>query len=129
MLCTKSTKTVEDFFDYDFVGAPMEAGEGFSGGLSLRNPRLFLSITSEANFDNSPINSEDQWFYSEAKVRAQTHGVRLPNEDVAKTFAVESIWYDTPLGYHQPQRWQSVKMHLIDDWCPEVRMSIGRRVK
>ena len=46
------------------------------------------------------VSFEDQWFYSRLKER----GANLPSE-VARTFAVETIYYERPLGYHQPQRW------------------------
>ena len=125
IICSKATITVEDFFEYDFVGAPIDQvyGHGYNGGLSLRNPRLFLNITKEADFENSDAEFEDQWFYEEAKARK---GI-LPDVDVAKKFSVETIYYDQPLGYHQPGRWQTERMDQIETWCPEVKLLIGRR--
>ncbi|KAK1771528.1 hypothetical protein QBC33DRAFT_156269 [Phialemonium atrogriseum] len=128
IICSKASTTVEDFFAYDFVGAPIAAryGKGYNGGLSLRNPSLFLRITEESSFANSSIKFEDQWFYTEAMARVGD-GVQLPTEDVAKTFAVETIYYETPLGYHQPSRWQAKNIEQIEGWCPESKMLIGRR--
>ncbi|KAJ9133328.1 hypothetical protein NKR23_g10832 [Pleurostoma richardsiae] len=128
IICSKATTTVEDFFEYDFLGAPIAPryGEGYNGGLSLRNPKLFLRITQESDFEHSGAEFEDQWFYREAKAREE-QGVKLPGEDIAKTFSVETIYYETPLGYHQPARWQADRMGDIEDWCPEVKMLIGRR--
>lgn len=125
IICSKATTTVEDFFGYDFVGAPIDGvyGHGYNGGLSLRNPSLFLKITQEASFENSSAEFEDQWFYEEIKARDS----QLPDVDVAKTFSVETIYYDKPLGYHQPARWQKDQMDQIEEWCPEVKMLIGRR--
>ncbi|KAI0121277.1 hypothetical protein BJ170DRAFT_676121 [Xylariales sp. AK1849] len=128
MICSKATMTVEDFFGYDFVGAPIDAkyGAGYNGGLSLRNPRVFLRITREADFQSSSAEFEDQWFYAEAKTR-EGDGVTLPSPDVASAFSVETIYYETPLGYHQPDRWQHARMEDIKQWCPEVGMLISRR--
>lgn len=126
IICSSAAVTVDDFARYDFIGAPIDPqyGEGYNGGLSLRNPRLFLQITKEADFETSPFDYEDSWFYAQAKARA---GVLLPTEDVAKTFSVETIYTEKPLGYHQPSRWQAHKMVEIEEWCPEVKMLIGRR--
>lgn len=125
VLCSKSEAAVEDYFQYDYVGAPIDPvyGQGYNGGLSIRNPRVFLQVVKEVDFASSGHGFEDQFFYQELKKR----GAELPTEEVAKTFAVETIYYETPLGYHQPQRWQAERMGSIEEWCPEVKMLIGRR--
>lgn len=128
VICSKANTTVEDFFAYDFVGAPIDAkyGQGYNGGLSIRNPELFLQIVQESDFSKGTVEFEDQWFYIEAKARVGK-GVNLPGPDIAMTFAVETIDYETPLGYHQPARWQADNMAQIEEYCPEVKMLIGRR--
>lgn len=125
ILCSKSMAAVEDYFQYDFVGAPIDPiyGQGYNGGLSIRNPKVFLQVTQEVDYESSGQGFEDQFFYLELKKR----GVEMPPEEVAKTFAVETVFYETPLGYHQPQRWQAERMQDIEEWCPEVKMLIGRR--
>lgn len=125
ILCTKSQQAVEDYFKYDFVGAPIDFkyGQGYNGGLSIRNPRLFLEVVKETDFSTSGDQFEDQFFYKKLKEK----NAELPIEEVAKTFSVETIYYETPLGYHQPQRWQANNMEAIETWCPEVKMLIGRR--
>lgn len=127
VLCSKSEAAVEDYFKFDFVGAPIAPvyGAGFNGGLSVRNPRLFLQIAREMDFRSSGHMFEDQFFYEELKKR----GAEMPTEEEAKTFAVETIFYETPLGYHQPQRWQAMNMPVIEEWCPEVKMLVGRRAQ
>lgn len=129
ILCSRAETTVDDFVAYDYVGAPISAnfGHGYNGGLSIRNPELFLRITKEADFEKSGETFEDQWFYKEAKARVE-QGVKLPDVDVAKTFSVETIYYEKPLGYHQASRFQPEKMGEIEAWCPEVKMVVGRRV-
>lgn len=125
VLCAKSEAAVDDYFEYDYVGAPIAPmyGQGYNGGLSLRNPAAFLNVTREVDFAASGHEFEDQFFYQELKRR----GAAMPAVEVAKTFAVETIYYETPLGYHQPQRWQAQRMGEIEQWCPEVKMLIGRR--
>ncbi len=132
IICSESSVTVEDFSSYDFIGAPIDPfyGTGFNGGLSLRNPKLFLEITQESDFENSKTAFEDQWFYQELRAREgrSNSTVVLPSPEVAQLFAVESMYYKQPLGYHQPSRWQADKMGSIEAWCPEVKMTMGRRL-
>lgn len=128
IICSQSETPVESFFGYDFVGAPIDPkyGQGYNGGLSLRNPRLFLEITQqEKGFKGSGTEFEDQWFYKELKKREDAV---LPGVEVASTFAVETIYRDRPLGYHQAQRWQAGNMDKIEEWCPEIKMLVGRRI-
>lgn len=127
ILCSKAEASVEDYFRYDLVGAPIaeQYGQGYNGGLSLRNPRIFLEIAKGVDFATSGHEFEDQFFYSELQKR----GASMPGVDMAKTFSVETVYYETPLGYHQPQRWQSARMEEIEEWCPEVKMLIGRRAQ
>ncbi|KAJ9132288.1 hypothetical protein NKR19_g9359 [Coniochaeta hoffmannii] len=135
VICAASPVSPEDFFEYDFIGAPIpaELGRGYNGGLSLRNPRLFLDVAREEDFVGDGDEFEDQWFYRKLRERRGREGgegkaeVVLPTEHVARTFSVEGIWYDRPLGYHQPQRWQAERMGQIEAWCPEVGMLGGRR--
>ena len=101
-----------------------------NGGLSLRNRTMMLDIVTEFSFkdelDNLGWTSdpkekyEDQWFYSKMRGRPDAN---LPIPDVAKTFAVESIWYPTPLGFHQVgegnRRWQNDHVEEIEKYCPE----------
>lgn len=124
ILCTKSEHTIDEFLEYDFIGAPIaqQFGRGYNGGLSLRNPRLFLNITREEQLNNW----EDQFFFAAAEARVKD-GVNLPSVEVAQKFAVESIYYEKPLGYHQATRWQPEKMDEIRAWCPEIGMAGEKR--
>ncbi|KAI8267133.1 hypothetical protein K4K58_008607 [Colletotrichum sp. SAR11_239] len=123
ILCSQSTSKVDDFLEWDFIGAPIlkKHGNGYNGGLSIRNPRLFLDIIKEQQKNPGRLKVEDQWFFE----RLQERNARLPTEDQAKRFAVETIFYETPLGYHQPKRWLPKRMDEIRAWCPEVDMIGG----
>lgn len=137
ILCSGSALTMNDFLEYDFIGAPIDPayGEGYNGGLSLRNRSMVLDIIAESSwsteFDQAQnqqqkdVEFEDQWFYQKMKAREGQWkpAARLPSVDVAKTFSVETIWYDKPLGYHQIQRWQSDKMGEVETWCPEYKLA------
>ncbi|KAH6681462.1 hypothetical protein B0J14DRAFT_215716 [Halenospora varia] len=144
ILCANSDIRIDDFLQYDFVGAPIDVpvegnaghGEGYNGGLSLRNRSMILDIVNKFNWQGEKeegkitqdpcvtkapcLKFEDQWFYHKMK---EMPGAVLPSKEVAATFAVETIWYDTPLGYHQVERWNSDRMDKVAQWCPEYRMA------
>lgn len=130
ILCANSEKTVDDFLHYDFVGAPIvpDRGRGYNGGLSLRNPRLFLDIAREEVLSarDGILQWEDQWFYHHASARVDK-GVRLATSEEAKEFSVETLYYEKPLGYHQAPRWQAENIAAIMEWCPEVGMAGSKR--
>ncbi|KAG9233319.1 hypothetical protein BJ875DRAFT_49911 [Amylocarpus encephaloides] len=143
ILCSNSEKKMEDYLEYDFIGAPLEGtgwGQGFNGGLSLRNRNLILEVIQQANFtaelthnrtliaadENAPVIPcavEDQWYHKKLIAMQQAgKPVKLPTTDVAKGFTVQILWDDRPLGYHQVEIWQKDKLGHIDTWCPEWRL-------
>lgn len=143
IVCANSDTPVEDFLSYDFVGAYIDVpatgdaghGEGYNGGLSLRNRSMILDIVEKNSWkkeiDEGKISLEgcvtkrpclkfeDQWFYHKMKEM----GARLPSKEVASKFAVETVWYDRPLGYHQVERWNANKMESVAAWCPEYKIA------
>ncbi|KAF3771105.1 hypothetical protein M406DRAFT_248920 [Cryphonectria parasitica EP155] len=131
VLCSRSERRVSDFLEWDLVGAPISSayGVGYNGGLSLRNPKALLDITRDPA--NAKIPSwekfEDQWFYMKLKTRGEGGEpgteARLPSVEVASQFAVETVWAEEPLGYHQPFRWLTpAQKTKVMEWCPEVAM-------
>jgi hypothetical protein len=144
IICANSELRVEDILQYDFVGAPIDVptdpsfghGEGYNGGFSLRNRSMMLDIVNKFSWEAEKkegiislegcvtqrpcLKFEDQWFYHKMK---EIPGARLPTKEVAATFAVETVWYDTPLGYHQVERWNSARMDQVAEWCPEYKMA------
>ena len=157
ILCANAPKTVEDFLEYDFVGAPISSlfGRGYNGGLSLRNRAMILEILRHSNWSDEVqefrqakheraksqppedsggvhewnLDYEDQWFVKKMSELGTDRGshqgqapAHLPSQDVAKTFAVETIAYDRPLGYHQAIRWQKNHLADIERWCPEYKL-------
>ncbi|KAI9746431.1 MAG: hypothetical protein M1818_000144 [Claussenomyces sp. TS43310] len=66
MLCANAVRSVEDFFTYDFVGAPIAShlGKGMNGGLSLRKRETLLRILEEWNWETDKGSRfEDRWYY------------------------------------------------------------------
>lgn len=133
MLCANSPVRVEDFLEYDFVGAPIDPNlghgdEGMNGGLSLRNRQMTLDVIAAyswldelkdaTSYDPKGVY-EDQWFYKKMKAM----GAKLPDQETAQKFSVETLWYDTPLGFHKIAGWNMDRVEEIDRYCPEHRLA------
>lgn len=129
MLCANSLRTIDEFLEYDFIGAPFNVTGGFSynGGLSLRSRRMMLEISSSATH---PIGGqfEDQWFVEKMRELPRKAsgepGANLPGFQVAKHFSTETIWEERPFGVHQVSRWHPEKLDDLKTWCPEYAMTI-----
>ena len=100
--------TVDDFLEYDYVGAPwdirwMDMDIG-NGGLSLRNVfRMWMisrqcSRTVTTPYGDRFLGNEDIFFSWHLK-QSQAY---LPSVDIAKRFSIETVWYEDPCGIHQP---------------------------
>lgn len=66
VLCANSVRSVEDFFEWDLIGAPIlpNFGIGYNGGLSLRKRSSILRILDEWDWKEATgMRAEDQWFY------------------------------------------------------------------
>ncbi|KAH8594767.1 hypothetical protein B0O99DRAFT_469787, partial [Bisporella sp. PMI_857] len=143
MLCGNAARSVDDFFQYDLIGAPIkeELGVGYNGGLSLRKRSSILRVLNRFNWVEAEAQTagdrfEDQWYFARMKeiqqkesaagiLKTEEGAINLPSMEIARTFAVESIDYPHPLGLHQPGRWlkkQSDMMLRLDDWCPEYKL-------
>lgn len=121
ILCSRSPRRVDDFLEYDFIGAPISSkyGIGYNGGLSLRNRTRILEIIESVKWNG---DHEDQWFYRQLLAG----GANLPTEEVASRFAVETIYAEFPLGLHQVQRWhRGEELENLTQWCPEVLIADG----
>lgn len=157
MLCANANHTVDDFLEWDYIGAPMKHewigsrkgdanhpahpdAEGYNGGLCIRNPRLFLEIARRydfvADFNSGPeaslmsfLRFEDHWFTRKLEetpeLMAKAH---LPPPEIAGQFSVETWYFERPLGFHQPHRWQPEKYPEINKYCPEVGMILDQEM-
>ncbi|KAG0651558.1 hypothetical protein D0Z07_1856 [Hyphodiscus hymeniophilus] len=65
VLCSAAVRSVEDFFEYDYIGAPIHPtwGAGFNGGLSLRRRSTILKVLTDWTYMPGQ-GPEDQWYYS-----------------------------------------------------------------
>lgn len=101
---------IEEFLDWDFIGAPWGHFNmlGGNGGLSLRSKNKMLDVIDFIDFDFKQHGNEDVYF---CKYLPMVGGKIAPKEEAMK-FSVETIFYPTPIGVHAPEKYLS-KNQLI----------------
>lgn len=96
-------KGIEEFLEFDFIGAPLYhiSFPAMNGGLSLRNPKKMLQIIDKIPYDMAKHGNEDI-FFSNYLLEV---GGKLPDYETAKKFSVETIFGLGSLGYHAIHKW------------------------
>ncbi|RKO91775.1 hypothetical protein BDK51DRAFT_8972, partial [Blyttiomyces helicus] len=99
MICSRSNRTPEDFFAYDWVGAPWPwpwSEAGGNGGLSLRKRSMMLKVIRE--FPRADDTLPEDVYYSFTIPQA---GGKVAEKEVGRHFSVEHMYESKPLGIHQ----------------------------
>ncbi len=129
--CSQSPFNIENFVEYDFVGAPiaryirilisiMFLGKGYvtrhtrfyNGGLSYRTKSKMLAVIEEYPWDQ--LVPEDIWFCT---FLPRVGGV-LPDIKQARKFSFESEKLDyIPWGIHKPRK----EYTQLNKVCPEFK--------
>ncbi|CAG8977398.1 hypothetical protein HYALB_00007028 [Hymenoscyphus albidus] len=128
MLCANAARSVEDYFEYDFVGHLLWMGKRWT---TMRSTVLKVLEGWEEKARNEKekkkgVLFEDQWFFNHIKMlqeRQEAEGVlpsakgaiSLPTAEVARTFSEGNIDYPNPLGVHQVHRWVEKKVPGLDE--------------
>ncbi len=97
-------KGIEDFYEYDFIGAPLYhiPMPAMNGGLSLRSKDKMIEICEK--FPWGPeMGNEDIYFCN----HMERVGGRLPDKETAALFSVETIIGFGSLGVHAIDKWHS----------------------
>ncbi|KAL8648104.1 MAG: hypothetical protein Q9210_005181 [Variospora velana] len=129
ILCSQSGKSLNDWLDYDWVGAPWSRGSryGGNGGLSMR--KVSSIITVLRNQIRIPESEPEDIWLSERL--GHLTGAKLANGTVANEFSVENTYADRPMGYHlghsgrqNPAAYLGTpeKREQVWDYCPEIKM-------
>jgi hypothetical protein len=101
---------IEEFYEYDFVGAPLPTNHPVyypfccNGGLSLRTPEIMLEVLNRFKWE---YNKGEDVFFCE-KMHDFNIG-KLAPRDVASQFSVETIFQLGTLGYHKPLQYLSTE--------------------
>ncbi|KAJ5038644.1 uncharacterized protein L3040_006324 [Drepanopeziza brunnea f. sp. 'multigermtubi'] len=132
IFCANAPTTINDFLDWDWVGAPWGKNDAYggNGGLSLRKVSRIMDVLVNKTRKHGDGALEDLWLCRELHALPGQH---MPNASVSKTFSVESVWDDRPLGYHigwmgvhHEQIWDKPEQvdHIME-YCPEVSIILG----
>lgn len=116
---------VEEFLEWDYIGAPWPTmpqtpmiGYVGNGGLSLRNPKVFLDIAKNEKHDPPRYSwrwYEDQWFISYFK----KYDVKVAPVAVAERFSVENIFKLGSFGCH------AIEKCLSPEQCKQILTQYG----
>jgi hypothetical protein len=99
IFCANAPTTLNDFLEYDWIGAPWSktAKYGGNGGLSLRKVSKIIEVLKKEHRKIGDGALEDLWISDRLR---RLEGAKMANATISKTFSVESVWDDAPLGYH-----------------------------
>lgn len=114
MLFPRYKEYINEFFQYDYVGAPWNndrfGGVG-NGGLSLRRKSKMLEIIDTVTYCGEP---EDIYFCNNLLV-----DLHRPTMEQAKRFSVEEVFHPQTFGCHKP--WdRGFDKELLEAY-PEIR--------
>ncbi|KAI9833947.1 MAG: hypothetical protein M1819_003456 [Sarea resinae] len=135
MLCANSKGNLNDWLEYDWVGAPwsLDARYGGNGGLSLRRASAIIQVLrNQRRLPNS--DPEDVWLSERLGHR---RGGSVANGTASLQFSAEQHWTEYPMGYHtggsgiflSPWVWGTPAMRQhIYDYCPEIKLVLDMDV-
>lgn len=99
---------IENFYPYDYVGAPWKFQyHGGNGGLSLRSPKVMYETLMRIPY-NYGLGYEDVYFCNHMKGK-------LAPRRVCEKFSVETIFQLDTLGYH------AIENYLSKQQCDEIK--------
>lgn len=110
MINPLNKKTVYDFIEYDYVGAPWHLplmptvyGKVGNGGFSLRKKSKMLKVISECEYKNG--QAEDVYF-------SLSGLLHIPSFNSASKFSCESMFDPKSFGMHQLWRFAQIDSKL-----------------
>jgi len=100
---------IEEFLQYDYVGAPFHTpnahganGKGGNGGLSLRGKDAMIKVIQNISFDKH-IDHHEDFYFSKYVDRFGN----LAPKNICEKFSLEGIFKLGTLGYHQIEQFLS----------------------
>lgn len=96
---------VEDFLEWDFIGAPIPriGHPAMNGGLSIRNSKAMLKVINHIAW-SPQLGNEDIYFCNALKQL----GGKLPDYETARKFSVETEYGLGSCGCHAIEKYLSV---------------------
>ena len=111
IICNKHKDLINNFLEYDYVGAPWINGVG-NGGLSLRKKSKMIKILNNCKHDDN--TNEDVFFSSSC----DNIVINKPEIETAKTFSIEHLNNNKSFGIHKA--YEYLDINTINKWCPEI---------
>lgn len=112
---------IEEFLDYDFIGAPIKNIPGcMNGGLSLRDRATMLKIINNFPYMGESIHGNEDIYFCNG---LEWVGAKIPTMEVAQQFSVETIFGLGSLGYH------AIDKYLTASECTAIRGQYGIKEK
>ena len=109
MIFAEHAGLLDEFLEFDYVGAPWRCGGVGNGGFSLR--RKSVSLKALASFIFNTHAHEDGFF--------TTHSPNRPSGDKARQFSIESVFSEVAFACHKP--WGHLSPELVFDTYPAAR--------
>lgn len=97
-------KGIDQFLEFDYIGAPWHNGKVGNGGLSFRKKSKMVQIINTIPLEKSGTQDEDVYFAENSK---KNPTVKFPTVEQAKQFSVESLYAKNPLGIHAAYKYLS----------------------
>ena len=95
-------KGIEEFLEWDYIGAPWPFQErGGNGGLSLRSKDAMLKVIERFPYYPSQHGNEDCYFSN----LVEAAGGKLAPRDVCERFSCETVFKLGTLGYHAIEKY------------------------
>lgn len=86
---------LNDYLEYDYVGAPWLDNVIGNGGFSLRKKSKMLEIIDACDPNDQIAKNDDEFFTRQNKVF-----LNQPSFEKAKQFSVETVFHESPLAIH-----------------------------
>ena len=104
---------IDEFIDYDYIGAPWNNGFVGNGGLSIRKKNKVLYILNNVPYSGG-INEDGYFSYS-----FKNNNFNIAPYNVALRFSIETVFNSDFFGVHAPWKTAtSEQIMLLINLCP-----------
>ena len=117
-LCSNSKYKIEDFLNYDYVGAPWVDNNFINkignGGLSFRKKSKILNHINTYHYD--PTREPEDKYFSNSYI------LKFPSVEKASYFSTEHLFNPYSIGLHKPyELLNNYQKTIIRQTCPEYQ--------
>lgn len=128
LICELFKNNINDFLEYDYVGAPWIDGKIGNGGLSLRKKSKMLEIIDKCgdrkynDHTKLHLHNEDAFFSLSCNDKVN---LKIPSFDDAKKFSIETVYNNESFGIHKCWKYNNEQqIKNINNFCPGLNKLI-----